>query len=251
VDTTFGVSGIIRESAGPGYRARFDRLFDRGSAAILSGAHFVDVPPVKGGRWGLSCALVPEGRTARRLADVSAELLAVAGEGHWPTGALGAAHFTVRAIEVHREGLSPDDPLVARCAVAIERAAAAPSAPVRIKLEGLTLTPSGVMVCAHPVDDAADVFAARLGAELGDDGWFEATYERDIWYATLLHFAADVRDPAALVDWVSARRRLPLGLAEVDAVELLTFRFNGRQPVRQSLARGVFGGIRGRDALIR
>ena len=232
------------------YRARFDRLFDRGSAAVLSGAHFVDVPPVEGGRWGMSCVFMPGGEALARLAAVTADVLAVAGVRHWPTGVPEAVHFTVRAIEVHRAGLSGSDPLAARCAAAMEKAAAA-CGRVRFRLDGLTLTPSGVMVCAYPVDDAVDVFADRLGVELGEDGWFEADYQRDIWYATLLHFAAEVRDPGALVEWVAARRQLDLGWVELETAELVSFRYNGRQPVRMRLAQAAFAGVPLRDALLR
>jgi hypothetical protein len=231
-----------RRSSGSQHRVRFDRLFSQGRDAVTTGAHFADVPPVEGGRWGMSAALVPDGPVADRLAQVAAELSLLAGAGHWPTGTRDAIHLTVRAIEVHRPGLSGADPLVARCAAALARAAAE-SRPVRFRLDGVTLTPSGVMACAYPLDDAADDFADRLGSELGEDGWFEAAYRRDIWYATLLHFAAEVRDPAELVDWVSQRRSMRLGVVKLDGAELLTFRYNGRQPVRLALAQAPFGGV--------
>ncbi|MEV6926721.1 hypothetical protein AB0M46_19760 [Dactylosporangium sp. NPDC051485] len=217
-------------------------MFEQGQDAVLRGSHFVDVPPVPGGRWGMSAVLVPDGPVADRLAEVTAELVAVSGSGHWPTGVRDAVHLTVRAIEVHRPGLSGTDPLVARCAGALARAAAQ-SAVVRLQLDGLTLTPSGVMVCAYPVGAAADDFADRLGVELGADGWFERSYRRDIWYATLLHFAAGVPDPAGLVAWVAQRRSMDLGVVELDGAELVTFRFNGRQPVRSALAQAPFGGV--------
>jgi hypothetical protein len=190
---------------------------------------------------------VPTGEALNRLGAVTADVLAVAGDRHWPTGAPEAVHFTVRAIEAHRPSLSRADPLATRCATAMEKAAAAVGR-VRFRLDGLTLTPSGVMVCAYPADDAADAFADRLEAELGDDAWFEAEYQRDIWYATLLHFASEVRDPGALVDWVSVRRRLDLGLVEVDTTELVSFRYNGLQPVRVRLAQAAFAGVPLRDA---
>jgi hypothetical protein len=231
-----------RRSSGPQHRLRFDRLFSQGREAVLTGAHFVDVPPAAGGRWGMSAALVPASHMADRLAHVAAELSLLAGPGHWPTGAQDAVHLTVRAIEVHRPGLSDADPLVARCAAGLVRAAAR-SRPVRFRLYGVTLTPSGVMACAYPVDDAADDFADRLGVELAEDGWFEAAYRRDIWYTTLLHFAAEVRDPAGLVEWVSRRRSMDLGVVELDDAELLTFRYNGRQPVRLALAQAPFDGV--------
>ena len=60
------------------------------------------------------------------------------------------------------------------------------------------------MVCAHPVDDNADRFMDLLKDELGDDAWREAGFRRDIWYANILHFAADIARPAELIEWVAA-----------------------------------------------
>ncbi|MEQ4305069.1 hypothetical protein ABNF97_27435 [Plantactinospora sp. B6F1] len=223
-----------------GYGAAFDRLFARGRAALLAGTNHCDSPPVDGGRWGLSVVLPPDPACAARLAAVTAEASAVTGPEHWPTGSPEAVHLTVRAIEAHRSSVPAGDPLVVRAGSALRRAAAA-CRPVRLALRGLTLTPSGVMACAYPVDPAPDEFAARLAVELGEDAWFEADFARDIWYATLVHFTAPLRDPVALVDWVAARRGADLGDAVANVAELLRFRFNGRQPVRVPLASAPFG----------
>ncbi|MFY1672760.1 hypothetical protein ACN27G_22815 [Plantactinospora sp. WMMB334] len=226
--------------AGTGHGAAFDRLFARGRDAILAGTHHRDSPPVDGGRWGLSVVLPPDRACTARLAALTAEALAIAGPDHWPTGAPEAVHVTVRAIEAHRSSVPDGDPLVRRCASAVRRAAAA-CRPVRLELRGVTLTPSGVMACAHPVDSAADRFAARLGTELGADARFEADFSRDIWYATLLHFTGPLRDPATLVEWAADRRATDLGVSVAATADLLRFRFNGRQPVRVPLASAAFG----------
>lgn len=91
---------------------------------------------------------------------------------------------------------------------------------------------------------AADDFACGLAEELGADGWFEHEYDRDIWYATVVHFTGPIDDPAALVDWVATRRRLDLGVATVGEAELSMLRFDGRQPVREPLARAALGAAR-------
>jgi hypothetical protein len=225
-----------------GYRGAFDRLFERGRDAVLSGAHYRDTPPVEGGRWGLSVVLLPDMSSMERISTVTAEAMRLAGPGHWPTGVVEAVHFTVRAIQVHRRMVPADDPLELRCAAGLRRAAAAARS-IRLRLSGLTLTPSGVMLCAFPEDGAADDFADRLGKELGADGWFEAEYQRDIWYATLVHFTDQIRDPSGLVDWVAAQRDLALDVTAVSEAELVRFAYNGRQPVRAGLARATFGGV--------
>ncbi|MFC7548881.1 hypothetical protein [Plantactinospora sp. GCM10030261] len=223
-----------------GYGEKFDRLFEMGARAVRAGTHHRDSPPVDGGRWGVSVILPPDRASTARLAEATSAAMSVAGRHHWPTGSPDAAHVTVRALEAHRTAARREDPLVARGAAALRRTAAA-CRPVRLDLRGLTLTPSGIMACAYPVDPAATDFAARLAKELGADGWFEADFNRDIWYATLVHFTGPVADPEALVDWVARRRTLDLGRMTTDVAELLRWRFNGRQPVRVSLATESLG----------
>ena len=213
------------------YRSVFDRLFDRASERILSGSHYRDTPPIEGGRWGPSVVFVPDASSSEGLAAITDQAIALTGPGHWRTGAPAAVHFTVRAIEAHRVDVPPADPVTSRASAAMARAAAAATT-VRFRLSGLTLTPSGVMACAYPDDGAADHFASRLRDELGADAWFEANFHRDIWYATVVHFAGDLVDPAGLVAWVNDRRDLDLGVAIVDEVELIRFRYDGHHVVR-------------------
>ena len=234
---TLGITATDAE-----YRAVFDRLFEGGRHALLSGGHYRDTPPVEGGRWGPSVVLVPTGPGADALAAVTTEAMSVAGRGHWPTGAPHAVHITVRAMQAHVPDVPATDPFLTRCAAAMRRAAATVGAAARFRFGGLTLTPSGVMACAYPLDGAADDLARLLREELGDDGWFEANFHRDIWYATLVHFAADLADPTALVEWVAERRDLDLGPIVVDEIELLRFDYDDRQPVRVPLATAPLGG---------
>ncbi len=85
------------------------------------------------------------------------------------------------------------------------------------------------MACATPSDGAATQFKNALASELGQDGWREAHFGRDIWYSMLLHFADDVSDPQQLVNWVAQRRDLDIGLAHCDAVHLVRFRYTARE----------------------
>jgi hypothetical protein len=180
--------------------------------------------------------LRPDGATADRLATLTRQVLGVTSEGHWPTGNRESVHFTVRALDVHHATTTIVDPVVQRCALALERAAES-CRPIRLRLGGLTLTPSGVMLCAYPIDSAAGEFAARLEAELGPDGWFEQDFDRTIWYSTLVHFTGPIPDTAGLVDWVATRRDLDVGEVTVGQADLVRFRFNGRQPVCSMLVR--------------
>jgi hypothetical protein len=213
---------------------KFDRLFERGRGAVLSGQHYQETPPVDGGRWGISVIFRPDTVSMDRLDALTVEALDVAGGSHWPTGARETMHVTVRALEAHRLAVPLEDPAVGRYRAALRRAAESASS-VRLKFAGLTLTPSGIMACAYPADDAADHFAALLADALGPDGAFEARFTRDIWYATLVHFTGPVASPSALVDWVAARRDIDLGAAYVQEVELMRWQHRGFQPMRVPL----------------
>ena len=115
------------------------------------------------------------------------------------------------------------------------------SKPVRLQLVGLTLTPSGFLVCAYPTDGAADEFARRLGDELGDDGWFEAALHRDIWYAPLVQFNGDLADPPEQVQWVADRRQPDLGLVDAATAELVASGYTGRHMTRVDITRSRRG----------
>ena len=117
---------------------------------------------------------------------------------------------------------------------------------IGLDLVGLTLTPSSVMVCAVPVGKSADRFMDLLRDELGDDAWREAGFDGDIWYATVLHFAADIAHPAEMVEWVEQRRGLDLGHTTTDVAELVRFRYedgpDGRVMRPEVLAAARIGG---------
>ena len=224
---------------------RFDELFELGREAVLSRTHGCDKPPVDGGRWGIAVILKPDTTLTHRLAEITNDTMRVAGSHHWPTGLPSAVHFTVRALEWFRTEVPEDDPSVARYAAALERAAKR-AKPVALTVGGLTLTPSCVMVCAEPVDETATELAQALAGELGPDGWLEEDFNRNIWYATLVHFAGPIDDPRALVDWVQQRRETLVARADFgrvyfdrvyfDRAQLIRYTFNGRHTELVTLA---------------
>jgi len=183
----------------------FDRLFAEAVPLIQQGLHQRDTPPIEGGRWPVSVVLRPDPASAERLERVMAEVEGLAGTRHFRTGIAGSVHFTVRVLEGYRELVGEHDEVIQRYARAMSRAAWQVGA-IELDLVGLTLAPGSVMVSAHPVDDDADRFMDLLKDELGDDAWREAGIRRDIWYANILHFAAEIAQPAELIEWVAQRR---------------------------------------------
>jgi len=200
----------------------FDRLFAEGAPLVRQRLHQREGPPVEGGRWPVSVVLRPDPLSAWRLERRMTQAEAYAGAGHFRTGTADSVHFTVRALERFRQTV--DDEAVRRYAGALRRAAR-DIGPIALDLVGLTLAPGSVMVCAQPVDDHAGRLMQRLGEELGDDAWREAGFERDIWYASILHFAANIARPSGLVEWVAQRRVLDLGRTVTDTAELVRFHY--------------------------
>ncbi|ADB35336.1 hypothetical protein Kfla_6334 [Kribbella flavida DSM 17836] len=217
----------------------------------MAGRHTCDAPPVEGGRWPVSTVFRPplDSPISRRLDELTAEAAEVAGPrtglaptadrqtgsgpaGHWQTGQRGSAHFTIRALEKYRAAVAVNEPVIQRYASALRRTSAQIGA-LTFELTGLTLTQGTVMACARPLDDQADRFMDLYAEELGADAWYERDhyFRRDIWYVNLLHFTTTIPDPAALIDWVAARRHRTFGQVTVDTAEVVRFRLvDGPRP---------------------
>ncbi len=199
-----------------------DTLHDRGRAALLEGRPTLDVPPTAGARrWGVSVVVRPGAVLADRLAAETAELVALAGADQWATGFTGSAHLTLFSLEPHRPAVTLADPAVRHFADATERAASAVG-PATFAVTGLGLTPGGVIASCEPADDAARSLRPALAAALGGDV-FELDYRGEQWWMSLLHLAAPVGRPAALVDHVEARRTETLGVLTVATLELVRY----------------------------
>lgn len=151
------------------------------------------------------------------------EALVHAGPGHFETGRADASHLTVRALEPYRDAASPADEISDDWISALELVGRG-SPPVRLRLTGVTLSTSAVMVQAEPLDDAPWELMRRLRAALGPLAWFEEQ-ERDIWYASVLHFAAPILDAPSLVSWAAERRRSLAHDLVLDSLMLARFRY--------------------------
>lgn len=210
----------------------FDRLLGDAIPALLAGTHRQDVPPVDGGRWPVSVVCIPDQPTRDLFAGRMREAVAFAGPGHFETGRRAASHFTVRALESYREAARPEDPITRDWIAALQEVGRE-SSPIRLRLTGITLSVSGVMVQAAPVDDQPWELMRRLGVALGRLAWFEDNSPRDIWYSSVLHFAAPVRDAPGLIEWTKARRSSLAHDIVLDALTLTRFRYEETEDVRQ------------------
>jgi len=224
-----------------------ESIHERGRAAVLSGGALLDVPLAPGGnRWGLSLDVRLDPAAEDRLDALAAEGAEVAGPGQWLTGSRGAAHLTVSYLERTWREVGADDPEVRRFA-ALVAPLAARTPPLRWRLTGLALADRGILALAEPVDDAPDGFRAALLAELAELGSAEAYYRRSVWWATVLHFAAPLPDPAGLVDWVDARTSFAADdvvPVTAERAEVVRYEYDGRRAVPVTLAAAPFAGVR-------
>jgi hypothetical protein len=220
-----------------------DSIHQRGRAAVLAGGAVLDVPPTSGGtRWGLSLDIRLDPAAVDYLDALAAEATVLAGPGQWSTGSRDSSHLTVTYLERVWREVDADDVEVHRFA-ALMTALAARTPPLRWELTGLALADRGILALAEPVDDAPDRFRAAVLSELAELGQAEAYYRRSVWWATVLHFAAPLRDPAGLVDWVDRRTSLaPIPLS-ADRVEVVRYVYDGRRTVPVPLAAAPLTGV--------
>jgi hypothetical protein len=220
-------------------RAIFDQLFTEGAAALAAGSHGLQEVPAEGGtRWGVSVLLRPDPGAAAALETLARDSAAVAGDGHWLTGSMANSHLTMRALEYPRDDIRDDDPCIARYADAL-RTAVAGVGPLSFEVIGLTLTPLSVMACVLPVGEVPDRLSAAYADALGPDAWLEREFRREIWYLNILHFAAPVPDPRALIDWVAERREVTPIPVRVTEIEIATWQFTGSGMAPRRLAASV------------
>nr|WP_300046550.1 hypothetical protein [uncultured Nocardioides sp.] len=203
----------------------FDRLMGEAVPALLAGAHRQDRRPLDGGRWPVSVVCVPDEQTRDVLAAVMDEALTHAGPRHFATGRVDASHFTVRALEPYREAANPGEPIADAWKAAVDEVGRA-SPRIRLRLTGVTLSVGGVLVQAEPVDNGPWELMRQLRAALGPLAWFEEQgHQRDIWYASVVHFAAPVVDPEGLIAWAEERRSSVQHDIVLDSVTLARFRY--------------------------
>ena len=90
------------------------------------------------------------------------------------------------------------------------------------------------MLAARSVDGSAEAFRSALREslvrEVGEHGWAEWDFDRDIWYANLVHFATDLTDPEALIEWIDSRRDLDLGETTIEDAQLWRYVFEHGRP---------------------
>lgn len=187
--------------------------------------------PTVTGRWGPSALLLPTGAIAHALDALTREVLDIAGDGHWASGSLGAAHFTVRALEHFGTPARPGQ-IAALTRAAHER--------ITLEVAGVRMTDTAVMASAVSPDGSADRLRRRYAEEIGDDGWLEDAFlpggRTPVWYSTLVHYAAPSHDPARLAEWVAARQSIPIGTVTFDESVVCEWRFDGRRMLPATVA---------------
>nr|SBO91856.1 hypothetical protein BN4615_P1370 [Nonomuraea gerenzanensis] len=190
-------------------------------------------------RWGLGAVLRPEGEVVDRLTALAATIDA---PGHWVHGGR-TLHVTLRSLEPYRARIPVHDPLRRAYAAALEEAAQGlPSAQVR--LAGVSAHQGGILVGARPEDETLAALRKRYAHALESRGVRDLEHGRvrDLWYVSLVHFAAPLTNARELVQWCDAHADADLGTAELRTAEIVQFVHTGHGVRVESLERAVLGG---------
>jgi hypothetical protein len=216
----------------------FAEFRDSGRAALLSGQATHDVPMVEGARrWGAAAVLRPEGEAVVRMTALAATVPA---PGHWVHGG-PALHVTFRSLEPYRERIPEDDPLRRAYGDALAEAAGG-LPPARVYLAGVSPHQGGVLVGVHPLDETLDMVRKRFAHALESRGVkdLERGRVRDLWYVSLVHFAAPLRNPGEIVEWCDTHADADFGMAELPTAEIVQFALTGTGIRVDSLERAAF-----------
>ncbi|NJP91947.1 hypothetical protein HCN51_21200 [Nonomuraea sp. FMUSA5-5] len=197
----------------------------KGRATLLAGRATYDVPMVEGAlRWGAAAVLRPEGAVVDRMTELAATVDA---PGHWVHGGR-TLHVTLRSLEPYRTRVPEDDPLRRGYGAALAEAVDG-LPPARVRLAGVHPHQGGVLVGAHPEDDTLDTVRKRFAHALESRGIRDLEHGRvrDLWYVSLVHFAAPLTNARELVAWCDAHADADFGTAELRTAEIVQFVLTG------------------------
>lgn len=200
--------------ADPMLAATYDALWKQGRRALSTGAIEPEPLPAPGTtRWGISAVLRPR-PWPTALRDCAASVATRVGRNGVCYDEHGL-HITLRAIEGFRRDVPPDDAAVGAYRDALADVAKQ-TAPLGVRLAGLTATSGGVLVQGWP-SSSLQAFRDALFDRLGGLGLAARGPEtspdtiRTTAHATLALFEGPVVDPVGLVDLIDAQRSTAFG----------------------------------------
>lgn len=176
-------------------------------------------------RWGAAAAFRPEGEIVDRMTELAATVDA---PGHWVHGG-PTLHVTLRTLEPYRTHIPEDDPLRRAYGAALAEAVDG-LPPAEVRLAGVSPHRGGVLVGAHPRDDTLATVRKRFACALESRGVrdLEQGRVRDLWYVSLVHFAAPLANARDLVGWCDTHAETDFGTAELRTAEIVQFLHTGR-----------------------
>lgn len=206
--------------------SRHEQFYEQGRTALTEGRLRREVPPVDGGRRGISVIVRPTEPAMSALVDLAAEAAARAGGAHWVHDRR-SIHMTVQAHEPHSTRDLAGDQRVHTYASVLDDAAAA-TPPFTVEYRGVAPHFGGVPAFVEQPQSLRllrkRLLAALQAHEVVD---LEANFDRDLWYCGLLHFAA-VPDVPRLLDWAEENRHREIGESHCGTAELVKWHYNGR-----------------------
>lgn len=207
----------------PDLQAHYAAMWERAHGAIAAGDIDVDARLAAGSdpRRGLTLIARPGPALAARF-DALLATLAGAEPAQY-RHPLADMHVTILSLftvtDRPEAGLARLDDY--RAAV---HAALAGAPPFEIDFHGITLSRGAVLACGFPRGAALQELRERLRSELHARGLgasLDQRYRLVTAHATLLRFAAPLRQPSRFAALLDSLRREPLGSMRVEALELV------------------------------
>jgi 2'-5' RNA ligase len=211
------------DSRSPDLHAYYDAMWTRAHGAIAAGDIERDERVLAGPdpRRGLTLVARP-GAVLRARFDALLERLAQAEPGQYrhPPADM---HLTVLSLFTVTEEPGAQLAQLDAYRAAVHAALKGMEA-FEIEFAGITLSRGAVMACGYPRGPALETLRERLRIQLrarGLDASLDQRYRLVTAHATLLRFAAPLRQPARFAALLEELRHAPLGSMQVDALELV------------------------------
>lgn len=175
-------------------------------------------------RWGISVVAHFDEAFASSLLELVDQVRPLCGETHTFYDA-STLHTTVRACEFDRDGVGEQD-LSVEGYREVLGGLCRRHAPFTVVYEGLNGNHTGIIAQGYALTGLRG-FRLELHRQLTERGLHhgpEADGVRLTTHASLMVFGGPLERPRAVSGWLTARRKLPLGLARLSRLSLVKYR---------------------------
>jgi 2'-5' RNA ligase len=204
--------------------AIYDMLWNTGFDPVSRGDVEIDPyisNPGSDRRRGLTLIFRPPSAVKSKILDFLAEIQALEPDQYYYTAA--NLHFTVLSLFTAITDHRPEYERLPAYESAAQKAVLS-CQPFSMRLAGLTVSKSAVMLCGFPEDDRLNELRGNLRRHLIQGGLSQGLDRRYILvgaHTTVMRFAAPLKSPAAFSQFLLENKHRPFGTFQVDELQLV------------------------------